>query len=152
MQPVLPGITALRDVTMRDLEEHRELVSERVYRRCRHVISENARVGKAAEALQRGYLSAFGQLMAKSHYSLRDDYEVSCPELDVMVEAAQRIDGCLGSRMTGGGFGGCTVNIVSADAVSSFREHIGREYSQATGRIPEIYVSAAAEHAGELLI
>jgi galactokinase len=152
LQAVLPGITALRDVTMRDLEEHRELVSERVYRRCRHVISENARVGKAAEALQRGDLSAFGQLMAKSHHSLRDDYEVSCPELDVMVEAGQRIDGCLGSRMTGGGFGGCTVNIVSADAVSSFRKHLSREYSQATGRIPEIYVSAAAEHAGELLI
>jgi galactokinase len=150
MQAVGPEIAALRDVTMPELEENRELVSERVYRRCRHVITENARVGKAAEALQRGDLSAFGQLMAKSHHSLRNDYEVSCPELDIMVEAAQRIDGCLGSRMTGGGFGGCTVNIVLAGAVDSFREQMRREYSQATGRIPEIYVSAAAEHADEL--
>jgi galactokinase len=97
MQAVLPGITALRDVTMRDLEEHRELVSERVYRRCRHVISENARVGKAAEALRRGDLSAFGQLMAKSHHSLRGDYEVSCSEL-MPWSRPRRIDGCPGSR------------------------------------------------------
>jgi galactokinase len=152
LQAVLPGITALRDVTMQDLEDNRELVEERVYRRCRHVITENVRVGKAAEALQRGDLSSFGQLMAKSHHSLRDDYEVSCSELDIMVERAQQIDGCLGSRMTGGGFGGCTVNIVAADAVDSFRDRICLEYREATGRLPEIYVSAAAEHAGELFV
>jgi galactokinase len=150
LQAVLPAIRALRDVNMRELEEHRGLLSERVYRRCRHVITENGRVTRAAEGLQRGDLSAFGQLMARSHHSLRDDYEVSCPELDIMVEAAGRIDGCFGSRMTGGGFGGCTINIVSTTAVDSFRERISHEYGQATGRVPEIYVSAAAEHAGEL--
>ncbi len=111
LSTVLPGIQALRDVTLRDLEDHRKLLSETVYRRCRHVITENRRVPQAAEALERGDLHTLGELMAESHRSLRDDYQVSCPELDLMVDLAAKHSGVYGTRMTGGGFGGCTVNL-----------------------------------------
>ena len=115
-----PNVRALRDVTEAELERSRVDLSEVIYRRCRHVISENTRVVEAAEALESSDLDAFGQLMNKSHRSLRDDYEVSCKELDLMVELAGQVDGVYGSRMTGGGFGGCTISIVDAESVEGF--------------------------------
>jgi len=144
----LPGISALRDVPLEELERHRSALTEVVYRRCRHVCSENQRVRDAARCLQSGDLSGFGRLMGESHRSLRDDYEVSCRELDLLVEIARGTDGVSGARMTGGGFGGCTVNLVRASAVPGFEQTMRREYERATGRIVDIYVCSAAEGAG----
>jgi len=140
LQPHLPGIRALRDVEVADLETWKHLLSATVYRRCRHVIMENQRVLAAAKALQSGEADRFGQLMYQSHASLRDDYQVSCRELDLLVELASSRPGVYGARMTGGGFGGCTINLLRAEASDSFKEHIVREYHDATGIIPEIYV------------
>jgi galactokinase len=112
--------------------------------RSRHVVSENGRVAEAASALEVGDLEALGRLMAKSHCSLRDDYQVSCEELDVMVELAGQVEGVYGSRMTGGGFGGCTINLVNADRVAQFKESITRGYQQATGILPQVIVCSAA--------
>ncbi|HZS08830.1 MAG TPA: galactokinase [Blastocatellia bacterium] len=146
----IPGIAALRDVTIEQLEQHGRDLPEVVYRRCRHVVSENARVPAAATALERGDLAAFGQLMGESHRSLRDDYEVSCNELDLMVELAGEVEGVYGARMTGGGFGGCTINLVSAGSVAQFKRTVAERYRQKTGRKPEIYVCTAAEGAEQV--
>lgn len=143
-------VHALRDVTLADLERHACDLPEVIYKRCRHVISENARVLEAAAALEAGNLAAFGQLMAASHRSLRDDYEVSCTELDLMVELATHVGGVFGARMTGAGFGGCTINLVKADKVEEFERTIRQGYEQAFGRAPEIYISSAGEGAGEV--
>ena len=121
---------------------------ERVYRRCRHVVTENARVLEAAQALRRHDLDSFGRLMVESHRSLRHDYEVSCQELDLMVELALKCDGVFGARMTGGGFGGCTVNLVQVGAVNAFKSVMSRQYESATGLAPAIYVCTAADGAG----
>jgi galactokinase len=140
----LPPVRALRDATLADLETHGRGLSDVVYRRCRHVISENARTEAAAAALECGDLVRFGQLMNESHRSLRDDYEVSCEELDLMVELARQVEGVYGARMTGGGFGGCTVNLVEAESVAQFEQVVTEGYEQATGRKPEVYVCTAA--------
>ena len=137
----LPNVKALRDVKIQELEQFRAGLPEVVYRRCRHVITENSRVLAAAEALEQRDLPRFGNLMAKSHASLRDDYEVSCKELDVMVELADKVEGVYGARMTGGGFGGCTVNLVREDKADEFRERVAREYEYITNLKPEIYFS-----------
>jgi galactokinase len=134
-----PSITALRDLTLDDLALHREDLTSELYRRALHVLSENARVLDAAAALQRGDLRTLGSLMNASHESLRTDYEVSSPELDLMVTIAQAGDGVYGARMTGGGFGGCTVNLVDASAERAFRERIVGEYKNATGVTAEVY-------------
>jgi galactokinase len=110
-----------------------------LFRRARHVVSENARVLDAAAALERHDAERFGQLMNASHDSLRDDYEVSSPELDAMVEIARTCDGVFGARMTGGGFGGCTVNLVAAAAADAFRARIVQAYRARTGITPELY-------------
>ncbi|MDQ1593382.1 MAG: galactokinase [Pyrinomonadaceae bacterium] len=147
----LTDIRALRDVSEADLEHYGRALPEVVGRRCRHVVSENARTLDASAALREGRLEEMGRLMYSSHESLRDDYEVSCAELDQMVEIATSLAGAtLGARMTGGGFGGCTVNLVRRDALDIFRETITREYTDATGRTPNIYVSEAGEGAGEV--
>jgi galactokinase len=146
----LPDVRALRDVTMADLEAHGFDLPELVYQRCRHVISENARVVKAAAALERGDLSDFGRLMGESHRSLRDDYEVSCDELDVMVKLAGALPGIFGARMMGGGFGGCTVNLVAAESVGEFKCIMADAYQKATGIAPEIYICNAADGAEEI--
>ena len=147
---VLPNVTALRDVTIEQLEEHRNGLEDVVYRRCRHVITENARVLSAGNALERGDLKRFGELMAESHVSLRDDYEVSSEELDSMVEIAQRVEGVYGARMTGGGFGGCTVNLVKDDDVEEFQTRVANEYERVTSLTPEIYICTAANGAEEV--
>jgi galactokinase len=145
-----PNVTALRDVTLEQLEQHRNGLPEVVYRRCRHVITENARVLAAADALGQNDLQRFGKLMAQSHVSLRDDYEVSSEELDLMVELAQRIDGVHGARMTGGGFGGCTVNLVRTENVEDFRARVPEDYERVTKIKPEIYITTAANGAEEV--
>jgi galactokinase len=146
----LPHVTALRDVTIEQLEEHRGGLEDVVYRRCRHVITENARVLSAGDALERGDLERFGELMDESHRSLRDDYEVSSEELDLMVEIAQRVEGVFGARMTGGGFGGCTVNLVAETHVDEFQTRVANEYKHATNLKPEIYICTAANGAEEV--
>ena len=144
-----PHIHALRDATLDDLDRMRAELGNAVYRRCRHVVTENARVRQAAGALERGELREFGRLMAESHRSLRDDYEVSCSELDVLVELAGKLEGVYGARMTGGGFGGCTINLVRAEKVEDFRRLLSAGYLQATGRAAKLYVSEAASGAKE---
>ena len=143
-------VRALRDVTIEQLEAHRSELSEVVYRRCRHVITENARVLEAGEALERHDLDRFGKLMAESHVSLRDDYEVSADELDLMVELAQEIDGVYGARMTGGGFGGSTVNLVREEKADEFRARVSEGYERVTGLKPDVYVCSAANGAQEV--
>ncbi|HYM75304.1 MAG TPA: galactokinase [Candidatus Dormibacteraeota bacterium] len=142
-------VIALRDVTLDDLEAHKGEVPEVVYRRCRHVISENQRVLDAAGALRSGDLNHFGRLMNESHSSLRNDYEVSCRELDVLVRIATDCRGVYGSRMTGGGFGGCTITLVRTEAVEHFSDKITRTYKNETGITPDVYVCAASQGAGE---
>ena len=150
LQRDLPQVKALRDVSPEQLEQFGGDLPEVVYRRCRHVISENERVFMAANALERVDLDEFGELMAESHRSLRDDYEVSSSELDTMVELAQTIEGVYGARMTGGGFGGCTVNLVVADHTEEFRARVAEGYERATKITPEIYVCNASNGAEEV--
>jgi len=145
---VLPGIRALRDVSREQLERHKSVLPERTYRRARHVVLENARVVQAAEALRRGDLARLGALMEESHASLRDLYEVSCAELDLMVELARRQAGVLGARMTGGGFGGSTVNLVATQCAEEFTRQVAHAYEEATRIRPEIHVCATADGAG----
>ena len=144
------NVRALRDVTLEQLEQHRSGLSEVVYRRCRHVITENARVLAAGDALEQHDLPYFGTLMGESHLSLRDDYEVSSDELDLMVKLAQKVDGVYGSRMTGGGFGGSTVNLVKEEMADEFRTRVAAGYEQVTKLKPEIYICIAANGAEEV--
>jgi galactokinase len=116
------------------------------------VVTENARVAQASEALRAGNFAAFGQLMTESHNSLRDDYEVSCKELDLMVQLAGEVEGVYGSRMTGGGFGGCTISLVAQDRVAEFQRHVGPRYRQATGFNPWIYTCSAVNGAEEVAV
>jgi galactokinase len=147
LQPHLPGIRALRDVSVADLEAWKQELPARVYRRCRHIVTENQRVLAAAKALQSGEADRFGHLMYRSHASLRDDFQVSCKELDLLVDLASSSPGVYGARMTGGGFGGCTVNLLRAGAATAFKERIAQAYRDATGIIPEIYICEPAQGA-----
>jgi galactokinase len=135
-----PGIRSLRDIVPDDEARFFELLPPVVRRRCRHVVYENARVLEAVAALRSGDTARLKILMAASHASLRDDYQVSCPELDVLVELALPLPTCHGARLTGAGFGGSTVNLVEAAAVDSFSESVASGYRSRTGRAAEIYV------------
>jgi galactokinase len=145
-----PEVRALRDVTEADLKQYGSDLPEVIYRRARHVITENARVLAAGAALEGGDLTGFGELMNSSHHSLRADYEVSCRELDLMVALARAVPGVYGARMTGGGFGGCTVNLVKTEAIDEFQRTVARGYEQATGLVPEIYICSAANGVAEV--
>lgn len=145
LRNVLPKIRALRDVTLVELEKNRALLRPEVYSRCHHVVTENDRVQSAVRAFESGDLRALGQLMRDSHCSLRDDYEVSCKELDLLVELAAAQPGVLGARMTGGGFGGCTINLVDSSAVDAFRQNVAAAYFAKTGLKPDIFISPAAD-------
>ncbi|PYT49883.1 MAG: galactokinase [Acidobacteria bacterium] len=147
---VLPGIRSLRDVTLDQLDLHRGTLSEVLYKRALHVIAENARVLGATEALRAEDLERFGKRMAESHSSLRDLYEVSCVELDLMVDQANRQEGVYGARMTGGGFGGSTINLVESRFADAFAENMARGYEKETGIVPQIYICAPAEGAGAI--
>jgi galactokinase len=142
-----PNIKALRDVSVEQLEQHAAEMPETVYRRCQHVVSENQRVLEGAKYLSDGEVSRFGVLMRQSHASLRDLYEVSCRELDVMVEIAESLEGYYGGRMTGGGFGGCTVNLVKTEAAQKFAGQISERYQSIIGVKPDVYVCSAANGA-----
>jgi len=143
----IPGTHSLRDVTLEQLERHRGTLSEITYKRALHVVSENARVLDALEALRAGDLERFGKRMAESHRSLRDFYEVSCAELDIMVEQAGKQEGVYGARMTGGGFGGSTINLVEARFADAFAEKVARGYQKETGIAPRIQICTPAEGA-----
>ena len=141
------GVKSLRDVTAEQLEKNKGKLSELVYRRARHVIGEIERTTHAAEGVRQSNWPAVGQLMYASHYALKDDYEVSCAELDAVVEIAEDIgakDGVYGSRMTGGGFGGCCVALVKASAVESISKIIAAEYKKKTGIDATIFSSRPA--------
>lgn len=144
------AVTALRDVSRELLEQHAEELPANVGKRCRHVVTENQRVLDAAERLRNGQLDAFGRLMNESHASLRDLYEVSCPELDALVEIGQGTEGVLGARMTGAGFGGCTVHLVRNDAVAALEERIRTLYPQRCNLESGIFVLTHNLEAGPL--
>jgi galactokinase len=150
LRQVLPDIRALRDVSVADFETYEDRLPEMIRRRCRHVVTENARTLDAAEALSARDLEEMGRLMFLSHVSLRDDYEVSCAELDLLVEIAKSVKDVIGARMTGGGFGGCTVNLGSHDVLEEFQEIISREYKKATSIDAAIYVAEAGDGAREI--
>jgi galactokinase len=150
LRPVLPGITALRDVSSSQLKQHMELLPANVLKRARHVVTEDERVMQAVEAVHAGDLAAFGRLMNDSHDSLRDDYEVSCDELNVIVNAARAVPGVLGSRMTGAGFGGCTVTLCETDAVDNLISAVRGRYGAAFGVEPSVYACAAVDGAREI--
>jgi len=135
-----PGIRSLRDVSPEDEARFFALLPPVVRKRCRHVVSENARVLEAVTAMRSGDIARLKVLLAASHASLRDDYQVSCPELDVLVELALALPTCHGARLTGAGFGGSTVNLVDAAAVAEFSRSVAAGYRARTGRPPEIYV------------
>lgn len=151
LKKVLPEILALRDVSVADFKRFEEMLPEPVRRRCRHVVTENERTLAAVAALERDDLEEMGRLMKLSHVSLRDDYEVSCAELNLLVEIAGNFQDCLGARMTGGGFGGSTVNLVRRASLEEFQDVINREYPRVTNISPHIYVSDAGEGAREVM-
>ena len=150
LKKFLPQIVNLRDVILKDFDEYGEHLPDIPRRRARHIITENARVLEAAGALKNHDLESFGKLMWESHESLRDDYEVSCKELDLLVEIAKETEGVLGARMTGGGFGGSTVNLVKRTHLGRFKEKIRREYQHQTEIKPTILVSEASGGASEI--
>jgi galactokinase len=139
LSAALPGIVALRDVTSAALEAHADLLDPLLHRRCRHVVTENERTLRAAAALDAGDLALVGELMRQSQASMRDDFEISCREVDLMVDLNERAHGVVGARMTGGGFGGCTISLVAAEAVDAFRESVAPRYAAATGLAPQIF-------------
>ena len=117
------------------------------YKRCRHIITENARVLEARDALLRGDVKRFGALMVEAHASVRDDFEASCAEVDVLVDIANRQAECFGARITGGGFGGCSVNVVRKAAVEGFVETVRREYRAKTGIAADCFVCTPSDGA-----
>jgi galactokinase len=147
---VLPGITCLADLSIKTFEGYKDAIrDETELMRAKHVVYENARTKQAAELLKNGMFFEFGRLMFASHESLRDAYEVTGKELDALVDAAMEAEGVLGSRMTGAGFGGCTVSLVESARTEEFMERAGRKYTEKTGLIPEFYISRAADGARE---
>ncbi len=134
-------IAGLGDLTEEEFEEYKCAIKDEVrVRRAKHAVYENQRTIRAVEALKNNDLKLFGELMNASHVSLRDDYEVSCGEIDVLVEEAWKVEGVIGSRITGGGFGGCTVSIVKDEAVEQFKEKVGAAYQERVGKTADFYV------------
>ena len=142
-----PGVELLRDATLEDLEACRDMMSAASFKRCRHIITENQRVVEAREALLQGDVERFGALMVAAHVSVRDDFAASCEEVDVLVAIAMRQADCFGARITGGGFGGCTVNVVRADAAEKFVATLLQEYAANTGIEADCFVCAPSDGA-----
>ncbi len=145
---VEPAVRSLRDVTPELLAAAGDTLDPIVLERCRHVVAENERVGRTVEALDAGDLATVGEMFAASHASLRDLYEVSSPELDALVQIATGVPGVVGARMTGAGFGGCTVNLVRPDAVEALRAAVEADYPARTGLSPRVFPVQAAAGAG----
>ena len=141
------GVASLRDATLEDLEACSEKMSAASLARCRHIVTENVRVLQAKKALLAEDMVGFGELMREAHASFRDDFGASCAEVDTLVAIAQRQPGCYGGRITGGGFGGCTVNLVKADATETFVAAVRREYKEATGIVADCFVCAPSDGA-----
>ncbi len=139
-----PNIKALRDVSVKQVEAAKGKLPEIIYKRCHHVVTENRRTTEAAQLLGQNRYEEVGQLMVQSHNSLRDDYEVSVPELDFLVEESMKVKGVYGARMTGGGFGGCIVALVQPRAVESLTTHLNTEYEKRWKKTPGIFATAAA--------
>jgi galactokinase len=150
IQEAYPDVQSLRDVSPEQFEGVASRLPDVVARRARHVVTEDARVNRFVEASLHGDVAGMGKLMVESHRSLQHDYEVSCAELDFLVDAALEMDGVIGSRMTGGGFGGCTVTLLHAEAAGGFRAAIVRAYDQKFGVVPGIYSCEPSEGAGEV--
>ncbi len=151
LKTVLPDITCLADVTPEMFEQHKTVLDGKVRDRAEHVVYECARVNASVAALDRGDLRTFGRLLNESHASLKDLYEVTGPELDALSGAARAEEGCIGSRMTGAGFGGCTVSLVEKSRVPAFIESVGRAYERATGLKASFYDTSIEDGAQELL-
>ena len=145
------GVKALRDVSIEEFNRHEKDLPPMVAKRARHIITENARVLRAVDAAKRNDIATFGKLMDASHASMRDDFQISCAELDTMVEIARRQPGCLGARLTGAGFGGCTVNLVEDQWVDAFVANVAREYQVQTGLTPQVYACRAVAGAEKLV-
>ena len=144
-------INGLGDLTEEQFEANKTAIKDEVrVKRAKHAVYENQRTIRAVEALKKNDLTLFGQLMNASHVSLRDDYQVSCDEIDVLVEEAWKVDGVIGSRITGGGFGGCTVSIVKDEAVENFKEKVGTAYQQRVGKQADFYVVEIGNGPGRL--
>ena len=144
-------IESLGDMTPEEYESHKSLIKDPVrLKRAKHAVYENQRTIDAVAALKDGNIERFGELMNESHVSLRDDYEVSCEEIDILVDLAWKTPGVIGSRITGGGFGGCTVSIVKNDAVDTFIETIGRAYQEKVGHEAEFYTVDIGDGASRL--
>lgn len=151
LRSVRPGLASLGALSPAEFDALADAIPDPVCRkRAKHAVYENARTVEAFDALQSGDLAQFGKLMNASHVSLRDDYAVSCPEVDLLTELAWKCPGVLGSRITGGGFGGCTVSIVSDAHAAQFRETVRREYKKATGLDAQIYTVSAGDGAREI--
>jgi galactokinase len=150
LSEVLPGLVALRDVSAADFAKYEDRLPEPFRRRCRHVITENVRTLSAAAHLRAGEMDEVGKLMFLSHASLRDDYEVSCAELDLLVEIASCIRGVAGARMIGGGFSGSTVNIVARESLDEFQETVIVEYEKALNYKPDVYVTSTSNCVKEI--
>ena len=140
LQQWMPSITSLRDVALEDFKKYEAELPQITQKRCKYVVEENTRVQNAVSALTTKDIDTFGKLMNASHAGLRDAYEVSCDELNILTDIAQSINGVIGARMTGAGFGGCTVNLVYSDTVEEFRNKVMKEYTQRTGIEPDIYI------------
>ncbi|MEO6333826.1 MAG: galactokinase [Pyrinomonadaceae bacterium] len=150
LQQRVPDVRSLRDVTSEMLDEYLHLLPDVIRRRCTHVVSENKRTEAAADAFRRSDFALAGRLMNESHASLRTDYEVSCAELDFLVDTAKTVEGVYGARMTGGGFGGCTINLVETSAVEMLKETAVRKYSEQFGFDPDFYLFQPADGASEI--
>ncbi|MGB7190012.1 MAG: galactokinase [Acidobacteriaceae bacterium] len=145
-----PEIKKLRDATVDDLTRWGGEMPENVLRRARHIITENNRTVAAADALERGDLKTLGRLLYEAHASYRDDFEASCPEADILVELASKQEGCIGARLTGGGFGGCTVNLVETARAQEFGQNLREGYKKTTGIDADIYLCRASAGAHEI--
>ena len=150
LKDFLPDIKALRDVSVKQFDQYKDRLPEVTRMRARHVVTEDERTLEGVAALKRGDVERFGVLMNESHESLRSDYQVSCKELDALVEAARSVDGVYGARMTGAGFGGCTVSLVRSEAVETFQKQVAERYKKATGLNTMIYVTTASQGAQRL--
>ncbi len=145
-----PGVTFLRDATLEDLDKWGSEMAPKSLMRARHVISENLRTVAASEALLKGDLAELGRMMAEAHTSYSKDFEGSCVEADAMVELAQDLPGLIGARLTGGGFGGCTVNVVEQAQAAAFAEELGKRYAAQFGIVPQIHICHASGGAHRL--
>jgi len=139
-----PQVQSLRDVSAEILESKKTLIPEDAHKHASHVVGEIRRVNRAIDCLENGDVRSFGRLMFETHTSLKDLYEVSCPELDQLVEIAAKFDGCYGARLTGAGFGGCTVNLVEQSKAQEFANFVADEYYRRTGLKTPVFITHAS--------